>query len=197
MMTKFYSTSVSAPNSQSEVVSSCPLAVGPCGADGKNNRSDKNCRLLNCSQDVLISTQNVRTIRQQGKPEELAHLFNSYNQSILGIVDHKLVHTDEKIKTIDLDKCVLITTAAWRTSSGAASGGVGIVVSKKIEKSLTNIESFNERILVAQFNGNPMTTVIVHYAPTEGSTNCEEHYRNFTNAINDIPKHNVLLVVGD
>ena len=166
-------------------------------ANSKNNRSDKNCRLLTCNQEVFISTLNVRTIRKQGKTEELAHLFNSTKQSILGVVDHKLVHSDEAIKTQELEKCTLITTSAWRNASGAASGGVGLLVNRGIEKTLTDIEPFNERILIAHFNGNPKTTVIVHYAPTEGSENSEDHYRNLANAVNSIPKHNVLLVVGD
>ena len=39
--------------------------------------------------------------------------------------------------------------------------------------------------------------MIVHYSPTEGSATAEDHYKNLANAIKSIPKHNVLLVVGD
>ena len=42
-----------------------------------------------------------------------------------------------------------------------------------------------------------VTTVIVPYSPTEGSDTAAEHYTNLTNAINAIPKHNLILVVGD
>ena len=207
MMTKFSSTRVSAPNLQSDIVNADPTngnndaahqtQIEPCAADGRNKKSDKQYRLLKCKQTLTISTLNVRTIRQNGKLKELAHLFNTYQQSIIGIIDHKLVHTDDAIKTTNLDKCSLITSSAWRNSNGAASGGIGIVISKMIEKSLCDVVSFNERILIAHFDGNPKTTVIVQYSPTEGSSDSEDHYKNLANAINTIPKHNVLFVIGD
>ena len=112
-MTKSYTTRVEAPNiTQSDVDNARSgdsstrnydaahqTRTEPCVANSKINRSDKICRLLTCNQEVLSSTLNVRTIRKQGKTEELAHLFNSTKQSILGVVDHKLVHSDEAIKT--------------------------------------------------------------------------------------------------
>lgn len=64
-------------------------------------------------------------------------------------------------------------------------------------KALTDVQAFNNRIIIAHFNGNPSVTLIVQYSPTEGSEDTEEHYANLTNAINNIPKHNVLLVIGD
>ena len=70
-------------------------------------------------------------------------------------------------------------------------------MNKTTESALAEIKSYNERIIIAHFNGNPMTTVIVHYSPTEGSETAEDHYNNLTNAIKSVPKHNVLLVVGD
>jgi len=75
-------------------------------------------------------------IKENQNTRVLAHLFNTYHQSIIGILDYKLVHTDEKITSTDLDKCILITISTWRNSRGAASEGIGIVVSKSFEKSL-------------------------------------------------------------
>ena len=85
----------------------------------------------------------------------------------------------------------------WQNASGASSEGVGLLLSKTTESALTEIKSYNERIIIAHFNGNPLTTVIVHYSPTKGSETAEDHYNNLTNTIKSIPKHNVLLVVGD
>ena len=67
----------------------------------------------------------------------------------------------------------------------------------RLKKALTNIVPFDKQIIIAHFNGNPATTVIVHYSPVEGDCAAEEHYNNLSTAIKDIPKHNVLLVVGD
>ena len=67
----------------------------------------------------------------------------------------------------------------------------------RTESALAEIKKYNERIIIAHFNGNPGTTIIVHYSPTEGSETSEEHYINLGNAIKLVPKHNILLVIGD
>ena len=39
--------------------------------------------------------------------------------------------------------------------------------------------------------------MVVHYFPVEENPEAETHYENLLSATQDIPKHNVLLVVGD
>ena len=57
----------------------------------------------------------------------------------------------------------------------------------------------NKRIIVAEFDGNPRTTVIVIYAPT----NCaevgevEEFYEALKDTLQDVPAHNFVAVLGD
>ena len=65
------------------------------------------------------------------------------------------------------------------------------------EKTLSDVRQHSERILIADFNGNPRTTVITHYAPVEGSPESEEHFKSLAVAIKSIPKHNLLMVIGD
>ena len=203
-MTKLNSTRVKAPTLPLPVVDdTCPNRTnddvahwnpsGTCAADGNTNRSGTK-QLLSCKSIINVATQNVRSLRQQGKCDELACVFSKTNLSIL--VDHKLVH-DEEIQTKQLNKCTLITSSAWRNSNGAANGGVGLLVATRTESALAEIKKYNERIIIAHFNGNPGTTIIVHYSPTEGSETSEEHYTNLGNAIKLVPKHNILLVIGD
>ena len=205
-MTKTNSTRVSAPaitqpevnDASSEYIETNDAAPenpsGPCVADRRSNKSGN--KLLSCKNETNVATLNVRSLRNQGKIDELAYAFSKAKLNILGIVDHKIVH-EEETQTKKLDKCTLITSSAWRNSKGASSGGVGILVSRTIESALADIKPFNERIIIAHFNGNPATTVIVHYSPTEGNDLAEEHYNNLSNAIKTVPKHNVLLIVGD
>ena len=89
------------------------------------------------------------------------------------------------------------SSSAWRNSNNASSGGVGLLVNGKVESAILEIAPVNERILCVHFNGNPATSVIVHYAPTEGSKGTEEHYNSLANVINAIPKHNITMVIGD
>ena len=71
------------------------------------------------------------------------------------------------------------------------------MVSKTSHDALSDIQPVCDRILVLHFDGNPKTTVIVHYSPTEGSDDAEEHYESLKAVIESIPKHNVLFVIGD
>ena len=116
--------------------------------------------------------------------------------NIVGLVDHKLVH-DEPVETTEHENCVLITSSAWRNRAGAAVGGIGFAINKDTASALADTKRINERILVANFSGNPATTIIVHYSPTEGSADAEDHYNQLADAIRTIPKHNVLFVIGD
>ena len=139
---------------------------------------------------------NVRTIRLKSKKEELANNMKMNNINILGIVDHKINHTDT-IRYENIGNLTLITSSAWRNSNNASVGGIGIMVDRSSENVITEIKKWNERILIVNFNGNPITTIIIHYYPCEGRNDAAEHYYQLTQATATIPKHNVLLTVGD
>ena len=209
-----FSTRVQAPTTNLSAVEACSDEIGNnedvfLNPDGRNtldsnnkagkNEKSKNQRnkLINCKAETKISFQNVRTLKQKEKRIELANLVTSKGINFLGIADHKLVHTDDGYQTEQLQNCTMITTSAWRNNNNAACGGVGFMLSNKIESALADVEPVNERILCAHFNGNPAVTVIVHYSPIEGSDMAEEHYSNLANTINSMPKHNIVLVMGD
>ena len=143
-----------------------------------------------------MATMNVRSIRLQNQREELARNFQDKGICILGIVDHKIVHEDP-VTFQQFDEATMITSSAWRNTSNATVGGVGLMLSKQATQALSEVVPRNERIITAHFSGNPAISVIVHYSPTEGSDTAEEHYNNLVTAISAVPKHNVLLVLGD
>ena len=174
-----------------DIVPSNPKGRG--AVDGNNGRKN----LMNYKKYSLIGTYNVRTLRKDEKRCEFAENFKRSKISVLGLVDHKTVHEDEDVQIQHLDGSVLITTSAWRSSNGTSMGGVGFVISKSVQNYLTEIRPVTERILVAEFSGNPKTTIIGNYAPTEGSEGSQEHYETLANTINAVPKHNLTLVLGD
>ena len=49
------------------------------------------------------------------------------------------------------------------------------------------------------FEGNPATTIILTYAPTECSNDdtAQEYYKSLSDVIKHIPAHNLMLVIGD
>ena len=50
---------------------------------------------------------------------------------------------------------------------------------------------------MAHFNGNSAATIIVHYAPVEGDEDAIDQYEQLSGITRTIPKHNVLLLIGD
>ena len=175
--------------------SSLPNPQGRSEIDVNRKTVNKE-KFLKCKKDLLVSTINVRTLRNQHKQKELAYLFKRTGIAVLGIQDHKIVH-EEKVRSEEIHGCVLITTSAWRNRRNAAVGGGGLMINNSTSNVLTDVGSFNERMIIVHFNGNPKVTLIVQYSPTEGSDDAKEHYTNLVEAISSIPKHNVLIVVGD
>ena len=91
----------------------------------------------------------------------------------------------------------MITSSAWHNTSSATVDGVGLLLSKQAMQALSEVVPHNERIITAHFSRNPAISAIVHYSPTEGSDTAEKHYNNLATAISAVPKHNVLLLLGD
>ncbi|XP_019623440.1 PREDICTED: craniofacial development protein 2-like, partial [Branchiostoma belcheri] len=117
---------------------------------------------------------------------------------VLGIQEHRIVHEDE-VRYESIHGNTLITTTASRNLAGAAVGGVGILLSTKAFNSLAKVTPFNGRILIVSFQGNPVTTIIVTYCPTNVADEdiISEHYDSLRRAIQSVPAHNLLMVVGD
>ena len=152
----------------------CPLSnpTGRSVDDGVKNskvntKEKTKQKLMNCRREILISTMNMRTISAEFKRKELAYQFTSKGLSVLGIQDHKIVHSTEedKIRTEMIDGCTLITTSAWRNDRNAAVGGVGLMLNKYAADALSDVVAYNSRIIIAHFSGNPSMSVIVTHGP--------------------------------
>ena len=93
----------------------------------------------------------------------------------------------------------LITTSSWKNSANASVGGVGFLLSTKAQESLSKIEKVNSRIIVAEFNSNPVTTIISCYSPTNCSLEEEvdEFYNKLRSVCENTSPHNLLLLCGD
>ena len=206
METKDRSTRVKAPtHSTSDVAAKSgdstsrdneDMFPNPKGRSKSDSRNRRDKKLLHCKREIYMATMNVRSIRLQNQREELARNFQDKGICILGIVDHKIVHEDP-VTFQQFDEATMITSSAWRNTSNAAVGGVGLMLNKQATQALLKVVSHNERIITAHFSGKPAISVIVHYSPTEGSDTAEEHYNNLVTAISAVPKHNVLLVLRD
>ena len=154
--------------------------------------------LLRCRKQFLIGTLNVNTLRNENRAAELDKCRKAVDIEILGIQEHRLIHTDP-IEFKRLGSSCLVTSSGWRNEAQASQGGVGLLLGQKARKALLKVRSVSSRVLTAEFDGNPKTTVIVVYSPTNcaDEDKVEEFYEDLRRAVSDVPAHNFLVVLGD
>ena len=157
-------------------------------------------RLMKGKRTTIISSFNSRTLRMEHNQAELTALANAIGIEVLCVQEHRMFHDDVATKHHNMGKgWKLVTGSATKNEQNATIGGVGMLLSPNACKSLINIESINERLMIATFNGNPQTTIISCYSPTNVSdvTVAEDFYSDLANLIKEVPKHNMILVGGD
>ena len=166
----------------------------------KNTRNTKK-RLLGARKEdaVWIGTLNVRTCRKTSVRLELVDRFLDNGLEVLGVQEHRVVHSEDLKVEHHQEGVRFISVSAWRNGSGASVGGVGALVSRKAYDSICLMRGFGSRILLISFSGNPRTSVVVVNSPTEAASDeeAEEVHQNLRDAIATIPAHDMLLVVGD
>ena len=95
-----------------------------------------------------------------------------------------------------MDICLGIS---MENSINTLIGGVGMLLSSCALKSLNNIERIQLRMMCASFNGNPCTTIISCYSPTNvnDKTGIITFYNELSSLVPHILKHNILIITGD
>ena len=74
-----------------------------------------------------------------------------------------------------------------------------MLLSPSAKNSLNNIEKIDHRILITSFNGNPATTIVSCYSPTNiaEEDSVTQFFDELSSIVRNVPKHNVLLIGGD
>ena len=167
---------------------------------GSSDRSTANKVLLRCRKITRFASFNACTIRESPKAMELAYRADQLDIEILGIQEHRIVHQAEtEFRFTCLENHYLVTSSARRNDVQATVGGVGMLLSGRAKKALSDIRSFSLRVLVANFAGSPATTTTVAYSPTNVSdiNEIENFYEHLRAAIRSTPSHNFLTTLGD
>ena len=146
-------------------------------------------KLLRCKETKNISTFNVNTLSGGKKKGELIAMSEMFKVDVTSIQEHRIYHPDEKTQHHDMGKgWMLITSSAEKADNNATIRGVGILLSPQAYGTLLNVESINTRIMVATFNGNPKTTFVACYSPTNVSEEiqAQEFYTQLQDTIRKI-----------
>ena len=156
-------------------------------------------RLMKSKMEVRISTFNVQTLRKEEKIPELIASSENTCQDIVCIQEHRYIHEDSPTKEHAFGTWKLITCSAWKNDVNAAVGGIGMLLSNRAYKALASVEMITNRIMIATFYGNPKTTLICCYSPTNVSdeSDVEDFYASLESLTRRIPKHNMLIIGGD
>ena len=146
-----------------------------------------------------IGTLNVQTLNKESKVPELISSAETTKHDIICLQEHRFVHEDLVTKEESHGTWKLITCSAWKNSVNSSTGGIGMLISSTAYKALGSVEKISPRIMVATFNGNPKTTVICCYSPTNvtDETEVENFYADLSSVTRQVPKHNILLIGGD
>ena len=165
----------------------------------KKKNETSTSKLLSASKGFKIGSLNTQTLNKVYKIPELISSAERTGQEIMFIQKHRFIHEYIVIKEQAYDKWKLLTLSAWKNSINAATGGIGILVSNKAYNAIASIEMISPRVMIAHFQGNPHTSVISCYSPTNISDDqeIELFYTRLTSLIRQIQKHNVLITGGD
>ena len=201
MMTQTNSTRVKAPKIAVSVSSMYDGSISkPLGRIGPDSRSDPGTKppFIRRSNLFQLSTLNTRTLNPFSRKQELSHSAFMHHNDIICIQEHRQ-HHKESLRVEHILSYQLITASASKNSANASVGGVGFLLSPRVQKSLLSVEKISSRISILHINGNPRLSVVSCYSPTNCSVteDKDEFYRALSKAISKVPPHNMLAVCGD
>jgi hypothetical protein len=149
---------------------------------------------------IAMDPKKVEAIVERKEPRNITEL-QSF-QAVQAVQEHRLpadksinIYTETyKEQEWRFDYC-----SAVKTSHGNHVGGIGLLMSSEAASTLLSSTKITDRIMTANFAGNPATTVIVAYAPTEEKTEKvkDEFYAELLKCAQDVPPHNMLVIAGD
>ena len=201
-----YRTRVQAPDSQvlnlpntpshvlnDEIASNLPRQASSDGEERGPNR------ILSQKRYTFFSSFNARTLSPTGRFEELVSNSSMHHLDVIAVQEHRFYHPKETLKYHKSGKFQFITSSGCKNSVNATIGGVGFLLSARASSNLLNIESISDRIMLLELEGNPKTTVLCIYCPTNSSSenDVNSFYETLSSTIEQIPLHNFLVICGD
>ena len=156
--------------------------------------------MLKCKTPTIYSTFNVWTLSKTGRYEELIHCAKKQQIDVMCIQEHRHYHPDTEIQYKTTSGYQLIIISAWNNNQGSTIRGIGLLLSPRASDNLLKKERISPRIiLIAEFGGNPKSTFIACYSPTNVSAEADviQFYHELKDTTDAVPAHNVLTVAGD
>ena len=156
--------------------------------------ANKKNQFINPKMKIKLGNWNVRTLNQEGKLEQLTSVFDRYSLDMCALTETRLTGFEKR----ELDEGKILLHSG--REDGSHYQGVGLLLNKQAGQALDEWEPVNERIMYARLkssHGN--MSIMVCYAPTnEADDNRKDNfYAILQEAIDKVPKHDILLCIGD
>ena len=151
-------------------------------------------RFLNTKEKLKIGNWNVRTMNQIGKIQQVENEFMKYSLDILALSETRCKGSGKE--TLDQGNTYIYS---GRTD-GIGREGVGMMLTPRAVKALTEWKAINSRLLLARFKSRQCNlSFIVCYAPTNDSLEevKDAFYEELQSVIDEIPERDMRVVIGD
>lgn len=163
----------------------------PCST---KRRTTSNDGLKTTNTRLRICTWNVRSLYQAGKLDNLLQEMNRLAIDILGISELRWKGSGMCQK----EDCTLYYSC---NDDPNHPNGVGIMVSKRYSKYVSNFTPITDRLILLQLRGHPFNVNILQiYAPTTDKKyddEVETLYNNINNVLKSLKNDQITIILGD
>lgn len=143
--------------------------------------------------NIRIGTWNVKTMSQAGKINNAIQEMTRMNLDIVGISEMRWPGSGQNIIA---DHTVLYSG----TTTGVHEQGVGMIMTNKMARCISNFIPVSPRVMLVQLQASPVNINIIQvYAPTadKDEQEIEELYHSIKEVIKTLKKEEVLITMGD
>ena len=186
-------TSINANNLGDRAEAGQPHGSLTVASESRKEAGSPTAEALHPKRTTRIGTWNVRTLYQTGKLSQVVREFDKYRLDLLGLCETRWTGSDKRSLQSG-------HTFIFSGNITDHEQGVGLLMGGKVGRSLLEWEPYGPRLLRARFNSNfTKLSVVVCYAPTEEAEEeiKNEFYEQLQAIIENIPAHDMLLVLGD
>ena len=148
---------------------------------------------LSARSNIIIGTWNVRTLRAEGKLEELTHEMNRYRWNVLGLCEVRWKNFGET-STLEGHKLY------FSGREDKHGEGVGFLVHNNTVNSVMGCRPISKRLITIRLRAKPfIITIIQAIAPTTdySDEDIEDFYEQLQEVLDQTPKKDILVVQGD
>ena len=164
------------------------------GGQSQTDVSGLRANLLSPKETIHIGCWNVRTLYQTGKLAQTVEEMHKYQLKMLAVQETRWTGSGKRyLATGD--------TIIWSgRSDNNHLQGVALMLDKEASRALLEWNPVNERVLYVRLNSKftKLSSTVV-YAPTEDAEeeSKEEFYDSLQATVEKIPKHDMLIIMGD